>query len=358
MPARAGEIHNELGNIHSARLESAAAYASHQKALSVIQQMGPEKWLSAERASSWPAPSTSWPTNRRSSSATAGRSRRRARPARGFAATSSREGRAAAVRLLEQLAAENPNIPDYRFFLALCLRPRRSGDRRGRRNKRTGSARSQFSKSSPPHFQTSTTTATNWRPPMPGFTSACFPARSRLPTPTPKKPSQGTRGNHGGWPLATPRFPSTLFRGRCSWRNWPSVAVHQGRGRGRRICSPRPLAGEQSAARARHAGLPAHHRVLLEFIRLKLAQATLEADGKAAGDAHRRSRSRAGRDVPGEPRRLGGSARSGRRSTCLRDASGGLRDPGPGVCEIGREAGYPLAVVGLPHSGPRTACRN
>jgi len=29
--------------------------------------------------------------------------------------------------------------------------------------------------------------------------------------------------------------------------------------------------------------------VLLEFIRLKLAQATLEAGGKAAGDAHRRA---------------------------------------------------------------------
>ena len=41
-------IHNELGNIHSARLESGAAYASHQKALSVIQKMGPESELSAE----------------------------------------------------------------------------------------------------------------------------------------------------------------------------------------------------------------------------------------------------------------------------------------------------------------------
>lgn len=49
------------------------------------------------------------------------------------------------------------------------------------------------------------------------------------------------------------------------------------------------LAGQQAAI-ARHAGLPIHHRVLLEFIRLKLAQATLEAGGGGAGEAIRTAR--------------------------------------------------------------------
>jgi len=278
-------IYNELGNIYSARLESGAAYAAHQKALAVIQQMGPERGLPAE--SRFELARTLYLLankhtidlgDRRGESPPGSPG---SRPRR----YSSRECRAAAVRLLEQLAAENPNIPDYRFFLALCLRPpgaavtgaAEQADRR-RAVAILENLSSGFPEVDDYRYELAATHAWvhvglfPWQRPI-----ADAGAEENL-----RKALVETRR------LAAdnPSIPKYACSEALLLAKLAECCRHQGRAAEARELFAKALAGQQAAI-ARHAGLPIHHRVLLEFIRLKLAQATLEAGGGGAGEAIR-----------------------------------------------------------------------
>ncbi|MGI6418478.1 MAG: protein kinase domain-containing protein [Thermoguttaceae bacterium] len=280
-------IHNELGNIHSARLESGAAYASHQKALSVIQQMGPESELSAEarfelaRTLYLLANKQTIELGDRRGESPPGSpgSRLRRYP--------SHECRAAAVRLLERLAAESPNIPDYRFFLALCLRPPGAavtGAAEKADRQRAVSILEELSAAFPDvddyRYELAATHAWvhvglfPWQRPI-----ADADAEENL-----RRALVETRRLAAG----NPSIPKYACSEALLLAKLAECCRYQGRAAEAKELFAKALAGEQSAI-ARHAGLPAHHRVLLEFIRLKLAQATLEAGGKAVGDAHRRA---------------------------------------------------------------------
>jgi tetratricopeptide (TPR) repeat protein len=116
--------HNELGSVRSARLEAQQAYGSHRKALSVIETSQPGDQLPEEYryelartyyflANKHPGA----PTNRRDAAA--------APP--GPHRYSSAACRKAAIGILEGLARDYPEAADYRFLLALCHRPSGSG---------------------------------------------------------------------------------------------------------------------------------------------------------------------------------------------------------------------------------------
>ncbi|NUQ63151.1 MAG: serine/threonine protein kinase [Pirellulales bacterium] len=115
---------NELGNVQSARLDDAAALQSHEEALSVIQSLGGSGSLRADGRYelartlyllSSKRPSVNDPLRKRD-------------PAGALAlqwphAGQADDERASAIRILEELAREYPEAPDYQFLLALCLRP-------------------------------------------------------------------------------------------------------------------------------------------------------------------------------------------------------------------------------------------
>ena len=116
--------YNELGNVRSARFESGPAYESHRRALYTLQSFEQTGELPAEYRYELARTlyllankHTVEPGNRR------GTDPAEDAVAPGPRRYNSRECRESAIGILEQLTRENPNIPDYRFLLALCHRP-------------------------------------------------------------------------------------------------------------------------------------------------------------------------------------------------------------------------------------------
>ena len=116
--------HNELGNVQSVRVELAAAHASHRKALATLLAIGPESELSPAgqyelaRTLYLLANKPMFVAGHRLGEATS-----QERAAIGGRPYSARQCRETATRILERLVATDPNLPDYQFLLALCLRP-------------------------------------------------------------------------------------------------------------------------------------------------------------------------------------------------------------------------------------------
>ena len=114
---------NGLGNVQSARLDARAAYASHTTALAEIQKAGRIADLSAE--CQYEAARTLYFLANRATYDLGNRRGERgsldsSTPRRPY---SSQQCRQAATAILEDLVQTNPNLPDYQFLLALCLRP-------------------------------------------------------------------------------------------------------------------------------------------------------------------------------------------------------------------------------------------
>lgn len=115
--------YNGLGNVQSAKLDASAAYASHRCALAAIQRAGEladlpsECQYEAARTLYFLANKATFELGNRRGEDDLNGSRRSGRP------YSSQQCREAATSILESLVRENPSLPDYRFLLALCLRP-------------------------------------------------------------------------------------------------------------------------------------------------------------------------------------------------------------------------------------------
>jgi tetratricopeptide (TPR) repeat protein len=98
--------HNEIGNVRSARLQHRGAYEAHREALSVLRtNIGTGALPDAYRYEL--ARTLYFLSNEDAGRPEAGRARHRK----------------SAIRILEELTRENPDAPDYRFLLALCYRP-------------------------------------------------------------------------------------------------------------------------------------------------------------------------------------------------------------------------------------------
>ena len=124
--------YNELGNVQSVRFEPGGAYESHRMAIAVLESFEPAgeppaeyRYELARTLYLLANKHTIELGNRR------GQDRTSDSKAPGPRRYDSRECRESAIGILEQLTREDPNIPDYRFLLALCHRPSGSSPARG-----------------------------------------------------------------------------------------------------------------------------------------------------------------------------------------------------------------------------------
>jgi len=121
--------HNEIGNVRSEKYEPERAYEAHQEALAALESFErasadetgrvPEE-LRYELARTYYFLGSKHPGtfgNRRGDEADGAPKFPSVPPYRG------KEYRKSAIRILEELAEEYPDAPDYRFLLALCHRP-------------------------------------------------------------------------------------------------------------------------------------------------------------------------------------------------------------------------------------------
>ena len=115
--------YNSLGNLQSAKLESVAAYASHRQALDAVRKAGDLTNLPTECQYEM-ARTLYFLANKMI--VELGNRRGEVEPKETpFASRpySSQQCREAATAILEKLVHDSPELPDYRFLLALCLRP-------------------------------------------------------------------------------------------------------------------------------------------------------------------------------------------------------------------------------------------
>jgi serine/threonine protein kinase/tetratricopeptide (TPR) repeat protein len=116
--------YNEMGNVRSAKADLHGAYESHQNALAVLEPAGQVAESSDDCGyelartyyflASKQVPGADDQRLQESVKHATGLSRRHFETSR---------YRKSAIRILEELAAKNPRAPDYRFLLALCHRP-------------------------------------------------------------------------------------------------------------------------------------------------------------------------------------------------------------------------------------------
>ena len=281
--------YNGLGNVQSAKLDAAAAYASHRAALTAIQQTGdvadqpPECQYEAARTLYFLANKATFEFgNRRGedgpvATSTSGRP------------FSSRQCREAATRILERLVAENPNLPDYEYLLALCLRP--SGTAIMTHQERTNRQRAiqileQLKDAHPDVLDYRFELAATYAWIHVGF----FPWQHPEAEPYAKS-SLGMALAESRWLMEhNPSIPdyacsaaliqAKLGELRLRAKQYPQAESHF-----------REAVSGQENAIARFPELPAHHRVVCEFMRLKLAQAIFEGRQEAdKGEALLKSR--------------------------------------------------------------------
>jgi tetratricopeptide (TPR) repeat protein len=120
--------HNEIGNVRSARFEPSGAYQAHRSAFSVLHC--PEPAGRSPEGYRYELARTLYFLSSKRPSAPVGRRGDKLlenAPTPGPRLDPGSECRTSAVRILEELAGENPDAPDYRFLLALCHRPSGSG---------------------------------------------------------------------------------------------------------------------------------------------------------------------------------------------------------------------------------------
>jgi len=116
--------YNELGNVRAARLESGSANESYRDALYTLESFPKTPKTSAEHRYE-----TARTLYLLANTHTVALGNRRGDEPSEDARTpiprrlSSRQCRRQAIEILEELVLENANIPDYRFLLALCHRP-------------------------------------------------------------------------------------------------------------------------------------------------------------------------------------------------------------------------------------------
>ncbi len=143
LPTELARIHNEIGNVRSARFEFGRAHESHRHALRILHQAGQNSGSTDDYR--YELARTLYFLASKRLGAMDGRRDGDAGekpPAAGPHYFKSSEYRGTAIAMLETLAGQHPNEPDYRFLLGLCYRLTEVGPPSARRAARA-SGRSQ-----------------------------------------------------------------------------------------------------------------------------------------------------------------------------------------------------------------------
>jgi eukaryotic-like serine/threonine-protein kinase len=135
VPTELARIHNEIGNVRSARFEFGRAHESHRHALQILNAA--DKDGEASDAYRYELARTLYFLASKRLGAMDSRRDGDAGPLEkapgpGPHYYKSREYRGAAIAMLEALSEEHPNEPDYRFLLGLCHRLSEIGPRSAR----------------------------------------------------------------------------------------------------------------------------------------------------------------------------------------------------------------------------------
>jgi tetratricopeptide (TPR) repeat protein len=287
-------VYNELGNVRSARFESAPSYQCHRKAISILQSVEQKGGLSAEHRHEL-ARTLYLLANKQIIELGDRRASDQAEDAAapGPRHYNPRECRESAISILEQLTRENPNVPDYRFLLALCHRPpasdptlaTSSASARGRQRaiRILEELKMQYPEVDDYRYELIATYA--W------IHVGLFPwQRPSLVAPDAEK-SLLTALEESQWLAA--HNPSIPYYARSEALILAKLgAVYQG---ARRLAEAEDCFRRACRTlRVVLAGFPdlsAHHRVLLEFMRLRLAEVCYERNASAHdGAALRQSR--------------------------------------------------------------------
>ncbi len=280
---------NGLGNIESARLDLAAAYASHRRALAAIQEAGnvadlpPDCQYEAARTLYYLANKATFELGNRRGEEGPDQTHTPARP------YGSPQCRQAATAILENLVSESPNLPDYRFLLALCLRPATAAamSREEAANRQRAIRILEELKDSHPdvldyRYELAATYA--WI--HVGF----FPWQQSRPEPYAKS-SLAMALVELRWLMGhNPSIPQYTCSTALILAKLAETCNHEGQFDEAASLLRQALATQDDAIE-RFPELPPYHRVLREFMRLKLAQ-TLRLIHKTTGDPESLAQSR------------------------------------------------------------------
>jgi len=288
--------YNEIGNVRSARFEPGPAYEAHRKAIHVLRSFGQPGELSAEYRYELARTfyllankHTVEPANRRGEKGV--RNRLPERPGGCFAQTvpdtffssapapgprqyNSRECRESAIGILEQLTGEYPNVPDYKFLLALCHRPPGVGPdpvrtptlAKGRQ--RAIQILEQLTAEYPdvPDYRYELTATYAW------IHVGLFPWQEPSAAPSEAERSLLRALDESQWLVAhNPAVPhyarsKTLILAKLGTICWRTGRL------GEAEDFFEQAMGTQSSLVAKFSDVPSHNLVLLEFLRLRLAQ--------------------------------------------------------------------------------------
>ncbi len=273
---------NGLGNVQSAKLDSTAAYASHREALTEIQEAGdvtdlpPDCQFEAARTLYFLANKATFQFgNRRGEN----KPEQVSTPGRPY---SSRQCREAATRILERLVAENPNLPDYQFLLALCLRP--SGTAIMTRQDRAYRQRAirileELKQAHPEVLDYRFELAATYAWIHVGF----FPWQHPEAEPHAKS-SLGMALAESRWLMEhNPSIPDYACSAALILAKLGQLRLRANQYPQAESLFREAVKGQEDAI-ARFPELPAHHRVVCEFMRLKLAQAIFQGREEAEQD--------------------------------------------------------------------------
>jgi len=267
--------YNEIGNVRSARLEYGSAYESHQKAYSVLQSF--EQTGTPPEDYRYELARTLYFLSSKRPGATGSATRREpVDDATGPALYpyQGNEYRKSAISVLEALTEENPDAPDYRFLLALCHRPsgfvptsawsRTSGQGRERAIRILEQLKAQYPGVVDYRYELTATYA--WIP------VGLFPWQARSAVSPEAERSLLKAYDESQWLVAhNPTIPhyacsQALILAKLGMVCWDARRLAEAEDFFRKALET------QSGAIAEFPDLPPHNRVLLEYVRLRLAQ--------------------------------------------------------------------------------------
>jgi len=294
--------HNEIGNVRSARLDHPAALASHTEALSVLESFRQTAAMPA--AFRYELARTLYLLSSKRPSIAEGLAGREPAGQAGiwplYDADSQR--REAAIRILEELVREDPQIPDFRFLLALCHRPtgivptpaRGSEDGKGRRRaiRILEDLKSQYPGVADYRYELTATYA--WVP------VGLFPWQGQFAAAPDVEQSLRKAFDESQWLVThNPTIPhyatsQALILAKLGAVAWTARRL------GEAEAFFQQALDRQSACVEEFPDLPPHNRVLIEFFRLRLAQVHYEGNPAAHdSEAMQRCRTLLGESIEG-----------------------------------------------------------
>ena len=266
--------HNGLGSIRSAKLDATAAYSSHRKALDEIQKAGEIAELpsqcqyEAARTLYFLANKAVYELRNRRGELKSAEELTDGRP------YSSQQCRHTATVILEKLVAENPKLPDYRFLLALCLRPSgtaimTSEDRKSRQ--RAIQILEELKNAHPDVLDYRSELAATYAWIHVGFFPWQFPKAEPH-----AKSSLGMALAESRWLMKrNPSIPDYACSTALILAKLGNLDLRADQHSRAEVRFQEALQIQEQAIH-RFPQLPVHHQVVCEFMRLKLAQAILE----------------------------------------------------------------------------------